>query len=168
MKRFAILMAAVVAGTVCAASAAEAAYQVPQSVRDQAARYTRSAKELIAAGRLTDGVKMMRLAIKTNPVDPTLRMNYVNIMSKKGEQSLLAGNRREAIAVFRSVEEELLSAAKLFKDGGFSSNAAYALAQVAQIHRHVYQNEGRARAYFNKALELDPGSTQILSQAQSR
>lgn len=141
------------------------AYQVPQSVRDKAAQYSRTAKELISSGRVTDGVKVMRLAIQTNPVDPALRMNYVSIMSKKGERSLLDGNRREAIVVFKSVETELLSAAKLFLDAGANENAAHALTQVAQIYRHVYRNEGAARAYFNKALALSPNSPQILSLA---
>lgn len=146
------------------AAAPVQSYQVPQQVREQAARYSRTAKEMIAAGRVTDGVKMMRLAIKTNPVDAALRMDYVRFMSKKGEQSLKDGNRREAIAVFKSVEEELLSAAKLLKDSGSLSNAAYALVQVGDIYRHVYRNEGTAQGYYRKALEINPGSADIKSK----
>ncbi len=167
-KRWAILVLAAMSFTGFGSAAEAAVRQAPQSVRDQAARYSRAAREMIAAGRVTDGVKMMRLAIKTNPLDPMLRMNYVTIMSKKGEQSLSEGRRSEAIAVFRSVEEELMSAAKLFKDGGSPANAAHVLSQVAQIYRYVYQNEGKARAYFDKALELDPSSAQIRSLALSR
>lgn len=144
------------------------AYTSPQNARQKAAEYTRTSRELIAAGRLTDGVKLMRLAIQTNPLDPTLRMNYVKVMSKKGEQSLQSGNRNEAITVFRSVEVELLSAAKLYMDHGANDNAAYALTQVAQIYRHVYGNESKARGYFSKAYSLSPNSSQILALAQGR
>ena len=150
------------------AQARAEAYQVPQQIRDQANRYSRTAQEMILSGRVTDGVKMIRLAIQTNPMDPALRMQYVTVMSGKGRQSLEAGNRKEAIVVFRSVEKELMSAAKLFLDAGDSGNAAYALSQVAQIYRFVYRNEGMARGYFNKALELSPGSTQIQALANSR
>lgn len=136
------------------------AYQVPQAVQEKAAQYTRMAKEMMASGRITDAVKLMRLAIDTNPVDPTLRMNYVTVMSRKGERSLMEGKRREAIVVFKNVEKELLSAAKLFKDAGATANAAYALQQVGQIYRHVYSNEATARGYFNKALEIDPAAAQ--------
>jgi tetratricopeptide (TPR) repeat protein len=87
-------------------------------------------------------------------------MNYVTVMSRKGERSLLEGKRREALVVFKNVEKELLSAAKLFKDAGSTGNAAYALQQVGQIYRHVYRNEPAARAYFNKALEIDPAAAQ--------
>lgn len=134
-----------------------AAAQSGGSPQEQAANYSRMARELIASGRVTDGVKMMRLAIKTNPVDPALRMNYVTIMSKKGEQSLKEGRRREAVAVYRSVEDELLSAAKLFQRSGSLQNAAHALRQVAQIQRHVFRNEGAARGYEAKALEMERG-----------
>ncbi len=148
--------------------AAEAAYQVPQRVREQAAQYSKTAKELIRSGRVTDGVKMMRLAIKTNPVDPMLRMDYVTFMSRKGEQSLQDGKRAEAIAVFRSVEEELMSAAKLFKDSGAAGNAAHALGQVGDIHRYVYGNEFRARGYYSKALEMDPKSAALSAKLAQR
>lgn len=162
MNRNAIVVSVfILTATILSASAPVQAYQVPQQIREQAARYSRTAKEMIASGRVTDGVKMMRLAIKTNPVDASLRMDYVRFMSKKGEQSLKDGNRREAIAVFRSVEEELLSAAKLLKDAGSSSNAAYALVQVGDIYRHVYRNEATAQGYYRKALEIDPALADI-------
>lgn len=162
MKTKPTVIAASVLCVFLTSGAAQAqSYQVPQQVREQAARYRQTAQELIAAGRVTDGVKMMRLAIKTNPVDPTLRMDYVRVMSRKGEQSLREGKRREAIVVFKNVETELLSAAKLLKDGGSPSNAAYALVQVGDIYRHVYRNEGTALAYYRKALELEPGSAEI-------
>lgn len=168
MKKSILLLAAVLGSLVVLSGPCEAYPKVPQSVRDEAARYTQMAKELIASGRVTDGVKVMRLAIQTNPLDPALRMNYVTIMSGKGKQSILDGKRQEAIVIYRSVETELLSAAKLFKDQGDSENAAYALSQVAQIYRYVYQKEGMARAYFTKALELSPNNTQIRSIAQGR
>ena len=153
------------AASFCVYPIAADAYQAPRKVQDEAAHYRRMAQEKISGGQLTDGVKLLRLAIKTNPVDPILRMDYVTVMSKKGEQSLKDGNRNEAIAVFKSVEEELMSAAKLFKDAGDRSNAAHALSQVAQIYRYVYRNEPTARGYFDKAVELDPGSAQIRSMA---
>jgi tetratricopeptide (TPR) repeat protein len=164
------LFAAVAAFFVCAvhSAAAEAAYQTPQRAREQAAQYSKAAKEMIRSGRVTDGVKMMRLAIKTNPLDPMLRMDYVTFMSRKGEQSLKDGNRAEAIAVFRSVEEELMSAAKLFKDYGSAGNAAHALGQVGDIYRYVYGNESRARGYYAKGLELDPASTSLTAKLSQR
>ncbi len=165
MKR--IGAAAIAAIVVCVSFSAQA-YQVPQKVRDQAARYKKMAKEMISAGRVTEGVKVMRLAIKTNPVDPALRMDYVTFMSRKGEQSIKDGNRREAIAVFRSVEDELMSAAKLYKDKGALVNAAHALGQVGDINRYVYENESRARGYYSKALELDPQSAALIAKLEQR
>jgi tetratricopeptide (TPR) repeat protein len=166
MKKISV-SAILAAAALCAALSAEA-YQVPQKIREQATQYSKMAKEMIRAGRVTDGVKMMRLAIKTNPVDPMLRMDYVTFMSRKGEQSLKDGKRAEAIAVFRSVEEELMSAAKLFKDSGASGNAAHALGQVGDIHRYVYGNESRARGYYSKALELDPKSAALTAKLGQR
>lgn len=142
--------------------------QVPDHIRERANEYRRAAQEMLATGRVTDGVKMIRLAIKTNPLDPAIRMDYVGIMSRKGEQSLKDGNRREAIAVFASVEEELFSAAKLFMDRGANVNAAHCLGQVGDIHRHVYRKEGRARAYYQKALDLDPHSAPIQAKLSGR
>lgn len=156
-----VLLALLAGGEACAV-------QVPERAREQAAQYRRAAKEMISSGRVTDGVKMMRLAIKTNPLDPTLRMDYVTVMSRKGEQSLKDGNRREAIVVFASVEEELMSAAKLFKDMGSLNNAAHCLGQVADIHRHVYRREAKARGYYAKALELDPGNEALRARAEKR
>lgn len=155
MKRsLRLFVAGVVGGLVAVANMAGAA-QSGANPQEQAAHYSRMAKDLIASGRVTDGVKMMRLAIKTNPLDPSLRMNYVAIMSKKGEQSLKEGRRREAVAVYRSVEEELLSSAKLFQRAGSPGNAAHALRQVAQIQRFVFRNEGVARGYDAKADQME-------------
>jgi hypothetical protein len=135
------------------------AYQVPQKARDDARHYSQMAREMFSNGRTTDGVKLLRLAIKTNPFEPSYRMDFVTIMSKRGELSLKEGNRREAIVVFKNVEEQLMAAAKLFKMSGDNSNSAYALMQVSQIYRYVYQNEGVARGYVQKALEIDPGAS---------
>jgi hypothetical protein len=155
MKRLiGILTMGMLGCAVLAASHPVRAAQSGATPQEQAAHYSRMAKDLISTGRLTDGVKMMRMAIKTNPLDPALRMHYVAIMSKKGEQSLREGRRREALAVYRSVEEELLSAAKLFQRSGSHSNAAHA---IAQLQRHVFRNEGVARGYEAKAEELERG-----------
>jgi len=63
--------------------------------------------------------------------------------------------------IFQIVEKEFFIVTKLFMDAGNAAGAANTYYQIGQLSEFVFHNPAAARAYYQRAAQLDPSNPTV-------
>jgi len=123
---------------------------VSLSSKDRADQLEKQAIDVTDAGRMDEGLKLMRKAIELDPT-PMRHMNYGSILFGQGVSLFQGGNQTQAVVILHKAEGELSQAIVSFnpkREKVFLSQAYFLL---GEIYLNAFADKIKAKFFYQKA-----------------
>ena len=119
----------------------------------QADAFEQQGLDLIEAGKMDEGIALLRKAIALDP-KANRHLNLGAVLSGNGVALFKKDDKKEAVKIFKESEDEIKNAIKLFdpeQESIFLSQAYYLL---GEMYAQGFENTVGARDYYEKSISF--------------